>query len=44
VPLDEELRRVLPVVERSVREGVAVSVDTMKPEVMRAAIERAAPW
>jgi dihydropteroate synthase len=39
VPLDEELRRVLPVVEALVREGVAVSVDTMKPEVMRAAID-----
>ena len=36
--LDEELARVLPVVEALVREGVAVSVDTMKPEVMRAAI------
>jgi dihydropteroate synthase len=39
VPLDEEMRRVLPVVEALVREGVAVSVDTLKPEVMRAAIE-----
>lgn len=38
VPLDEELARVLPVVESLVREGVAVSVDTLKPEVMRAAI------
>jgi dihydropteroate synthase len=38
VPLDEELGRVMPVVEALVREGVAVSVDTMKPEVMRAAI------
>jgi dihydropteroate synthase len=39
VPLEEELRRVLPVVEALVRDGVAVSVDTMKPEVMRAAID-----
>ena len=39
VPLDEELRRVIPVVTALVREGVPVSVDTMKPEVMRAAIE-----
>jgi dihydropteroate synthase len=39
VPPDEELGRVMPVVEALVREGVAVSVDTMKPEVMRAAIE-----
>jgi dihydropteroate synthase len=39
VPLDEELGRVLPVVEALVREGVAVSVDTLKPEVMRRAID-----
>lgn len=39
VPLDEELGRVMPVVEALVREGVAVSVDTMKPGVMRAAID-----
>ena len=39
VPLEEELRRVVPVVERLAREDIAVSVDTMKPEVMRAAIE-----
>src|SRR5258706_7798544 len=35
---EEEMRRVMPVVEALVRESVAVSVDTMKPEVMRAAI------
>lgn len=34
----QELERVIPVIEALVREGVAVSVDTMKPEVMRAAI------
>ena len=34
----EELRRVIPVVEVLVHAGIAVSVDTMKPEVMRAAI------
>jgi dihydropteroate synthase len=39
VALDEELRRVIPVVEALVREGVPVSVDTLKPEVMRAAID-----
>jgi dihydropteroate synthase len=39
VPADEELRRVIPVVEALAREGVAVSVDTMKPEVMRASID-----
>jgi dihydropteroate synthase len=38
VPLAEELARVIPVVEALAREGVAVSVDTMKPEVMSAAI------
>jgi dihydropteroate synthase len=38
VPLDEELRRIMPVIEALVREGVRVSVDTLKPEVMRAAI------
>jgi dihydropteroate synthase len=36
--VDEELARVVPVVEALAREGVAVSVDTLKPEVMRAAI------
>ena len=39
VALEEELRRVLPVIEALKREGAAVSVDTMKPEVMRAAID-----
>jgi len=38
VPLELELARVVPVVEALAREGVAVSVDTLKPEVMRAAI------
>jgi dihydropteroate synthase len=38
VPLQEELDRVIPVVEALAREGLAVSVDTMKPEVMRAAL------
>ncbi|HET6396763.1 MAG TPA: dihydropteroate synthase [Pseudoxanthomonas sp.] len=40
VPLEEELRRVVPVVERLVREtSLPVSVDTCKPGVMRAAVE-----
>ena len=39
VPIGEELHRVMPVVEALVAKGVAVSVDTMKPEVMRAAID-----
>ena len=38
VPLEEELRRVIPVIEALVREGLPVSVDTLKPEVMRAAL------
>ncbi|MGZ5572416.1 MAG: dihydropteroate synthase [Usitatibacter sp.] len=38
VAAGEELARVMPVVEALVKEGVAVSVDTMKPEVMRAAL------
>ena len=39
-PVDDatELARVLPVVEALAREGVCVSVDTMKPAVMRAAL------
>ena len=39
VPLDEERRRVLPLLERVVDElGVPVSVDTSKPELMREAM------
>jgi dihydropteroate synthase len=34
----EELRRVLPVIERLATAGVPISVDTRHPEVMRAAI------
>lgn len=39
VPLDEELGRVLPVVREAVKLGVPVSVDTYKPEVMRAVLD-----
>ena len=39
VAVGEELRRVMPVVEALAKEGVAVSIDTMKAEVMRAAID-----
>jgi dihydropteroate synthase len=39
VALEEELRRVIPVVEALARQGVAVSIDTTKPAVMRAAID-----
>lgn len=39
VSIDEEMRRVLPVVERLARElPVPVSIDTSKPEVMREAV------
>ena len=39
VPLEEELRRVVPLIERLSRETSApISVDTSKPEVMRAAV------
>ena len=39
VPLDEELARVLPVVRGAATLGVPVSVDTYKPEVMRAVLD-----
>jgi dihydropteroate synthase len=39
VPLDQELARVLPVVREAVKLQVPVSVDTYKPEVMRAVLE-----
>jgi dihydropteroate synthase len=42
VPLDEELARVLPVVREAVKLGLAISVDTYKPEVMRAALAEGA--
>jgi dihydropteroate synthase len=38
VPADEELRRVLPLVEALRPAGVPLSVDTSKPAVMRAAL------
>jgi dihydropteroate synthase len=38
VPLDEELRRVMPVVEALAGRGVCVSIDTVKSEVARAAL------
>src|SRR5690554_4141109 len=43
VPIEEELRRVVPVVERLARETVVpISIDTCKPGVMRAAVEAGA--
>jgi dihydropteroate synthase len=38
VPVDDELRRVLPVVEGLVSSGVYVSIDTMRAEVARQAL------
>ncbi len=38
VPLSEELDRVIPVIEALAGEGVLLSIDTYKPEVMRAAV------
>jgi dihydropteroate synthase len=42
VPAAEEIRRVLPVVEALADHGCVVSVDTMKPQVMRAALDAGA--
>ena len=42
VPLDEELRRVLPVLEGALKLGVPVSVDTVKPAVMQQALDHGA--
>ena len=39
IGIDVELGRVIPVVEALARHGVAVSIDTTKPAVMRAAID-----
>lgn len=39
LPLDEELARVLPVLQGALAMGVPVSIDTYKPETMRAALD-----
>lgn len=39
VPVDEEWRRIEPVLRHALSLGVAVSVDTCKPEVMRRALD-----
>ena len=39
VDAEEELRRVVPVVAVLARDGACVSIDTMKPAVMRAALD-----
>ncbi|MEO8974931.1 MAG: dihydropteroate synthase [Casimicrobiaceae bacterium] len=38
IGVDEELHRIVPLVQALAADGALVSVDTMKPEVMRAAI------
>jgi len=42
VPLEEELRRVLPVVEELSKRGAVVSIDTAKAEVARQALQSGA--
>ena len=42
VPVADELRRVVPVIEALAGRGCVVSVDTTKPEVMRAALSAGA--
>lgn len=39
VPLDAELARILPVVREAVKLNVPISIDTYKPEVMRAVLD-----
>ncbi|KAA3635616.1 MAG: dihydropteroate synthase, partial [Armatimonadetes bacterium] len=42
VPVSEELKRVMPVVEGLAGSGISVSIDTSKPAVARAALEAGA--
>jgi dihydropteroate synthase len=42
LPAEEEIERVVPLVERLAGEGIVVSVDTWKPPVARAALEAGA--
>jgi len=42
LPLDEELARVMPVLNAALGLGVPISIDTYKPEVMRAALDAGA--
>src|SRR5690242_18747756 len=42
VTLDEECRRVLPVIEALAADGVRISIDTTKAEVARRALEAGA--
>lgn len=40
VPAEAEIARLAPIVDALIADGIAVSVDTYKPAVMRAALER----
>lgn len=42
VPAEEEMKRVLPVIEALSERGCVVSIDSKKPEVMRAALDAGA--
>ena len=42
VGIDEELRRVVPIIEALRGNNIPISIDTMKPEVMKAAIQAGA--
>ena len=42
VPVDEEKRRVLPVIQALAQAGLVVSIDTRKPEVAQAALDAGA--
>lgn len=43
VPVEEELRRTIPVIERLAKQtSLPISIDTSKPEVMRAAVQAGA--
>ena len=42
LPLEAELARLLPVIQGAVSLGVAISVDTYKPQVMQAALDAGA--
>lgn len=44
ISIKDEVARILPVVQGLVREGVKVSIDTMKPEVARTALDAGATF
>ena len=44
VPIEEELRRVIPVIRELAAGDAVVSVDTMRAEVADAALAAGPPW